>query len=314
MTVERHFVISGWWVSIGPSPAPGTHNLLQVEVWETDSKTGDPTSLRSSVTITRNQLFDVACGLLCTVLETEPEGVFDTSYALDTNTRALGLTDNVKELLRLTQTEDPSKAYTQTMKMFRRLENRLPVLQACQRALEVSDSEFDVNHLMETASKMEREVVGSENSEVKGGKLAKTGGSSDRSLSSTECGTPEALGFKFVPERVLPEELRGRGECWFRVADRSASVLAKAADSINGFLWKSAEGEYQIRTDPVSFDRPTVDRVFSPCTSLDQLSRFCDISLPAFEALASDNKDSISVGEAPSPSSGFKALLLRGID
>jgi hypothetical protein len=301
MTVKRHFWVGGKWVTVEPSHEQGLENVLCMNVRNMDRTTGEPGDLVSSIPMSRNQIFDLACGLFCVVLDSEPEGVFDTSHSLEANLRSLGLSENVSDLMALTEMDDPSRAVTKTVAMYRRLDSRLPVLQACQRALELCENEFEVNILNEMASRMERGIP-------VGLKIPETEGKQKHLEVSSA--TPADLGFAPVPKSVLNGRTRSVSSDWFRVKKPESSPLASVVNKINGFLAKIDEHHYQIRSDLVAPDRELDQCIFSPALDLKALNHFCSISMPTFEALARQNQKAIDAGEAPIPSKGIKSLLI----
>jgi hypothetical protein len=249
--------------------------------------------------MSRSQVFDVACGLLCMVLDSEPEGVFDTSYALESNHRALGLTDNVRDLMSMTFMADPGAAVTQTVAMYRRLDNRLPVLQACQRALEVCENEFDVNSLMEMASRMERGLP------IASHVVPETSSPLDNGSSQV---TIKALGFDSVPTEAVRK--KARKGAWYRPARPDVHFLASLVASINGFVFENEKGDFQIRTDLAAPERSEQDCVFSPPLKLQELLHFCGIARPHFDRMIKQQNAALAVGEPAVPSASFRTMLV----
>lgn len=317
MSIKRSFIIGGKWVTVEPSAEPGSGSLLVLNTWEMDVSTGQPTTLLASFPLSRNQLFDVACGLLCAVLDSEPEGVFDTSLSMESNIRSAGYTENIADLMDKTEMDDPAKAVTHTVAMYRRLDSRLPVLQNCQRALEMCESEFDVNTLSAVAGRMERnlsvqglfqEINGLEEEiEPETGKALeyKNRNPDEESVGLEE--VPDAVVFELVAN--FPGQSRKDAKAWFRPTSGCQSNLCVVLKKLNLAVAVFEDRTMQIRSDLVTPDRAERLCKFSPRLTYNELERFCSFAMPNFEALFKSSVDAVEAGEAPVPPSFIQVLV-----
>lgn len=316
MSIKRSFIIGGKWVTVEPSSEPESGSLLMLNTWNMDSSTGQPTTLLASFPLSRNQLFDVACGLLCAVLDSEPEGVFDTSLSMESNIRSAGYTENIADLMDKTEMDDPAKAVTRTVAMYRRLDSRLPVLQNCQRALEMCESEFDVNTLSAVAGRMERnlsvqglfqEINGLEESEPKAGKaLEYQNRNPDEDPVGLEA-VPDTVVFELVAN--FPGESRKDAKTWFRPTAGCQSNLCVVLKKLNLAVAVFDDRSMQIRSDLVTPDRAERLCKFSPRLTYNELERFCSFAMPNFEALFKKSVTVVEAGEAPLPPSFIQVLV-----
>jgi hypothetical protein len=268
-------------------------------------------SFSGTESASRQELFEAACALLCTVIDSEPAGVFDTSWSLDTNSNAVARSNHVRDLLDKTSSTDPATAVTDAVQMFRRLESRLPVLQACQRALETNVSEFDVNILHGIAGRMERNLpvdtfISETNGSTVDGEVVKD---------TTEPPSPEnilEMDFKEIPPSAVKKQTGWETEDtrrWFRPCSEPYSLTARLAKKLNLFLMAGDNNTAQLRSDLITPTRSVDKCMYSPVLGINDLEKYFWMAEASYLSFFKSNEEVFKTGEVPVASHAIKLFM-----